>query len=259
MWIYRPRGLGLSSHFHGLTEALCLPSILSAVLTTGSRVGLNESVCVCVVCVLHWLKVMVCINREGDLCMGSSLILFYTLLVSTFLSPPHKASGCVCECVLVFDLQDRSSDCCLHGEGCFLSWEGSASCAESTAVARVCVEYSRFPILEAAVCTVHVLTAEDLSINERLKGNLIKRPRIWSCIESLFHVFLAWFLRSIYSSSSHQSSFIIVFHLLYSIRGQLFISLLGGRQDWRRQRQHPGSHFKSLSSREHTWMSHPPV
>lgn len=80
MWIYRPRGLGLSSHFHGLTEALCLPSILSAVLTTGSRVGLNESVCVCVVCVLHWLKVMVCINREGDLCMGSSLILFYTLV-----------------------------------------------------------------------------------------------------------------------------------------------------------------------------------
>lgn len=34
------------------------------------------------------------------------------------------ASDCVCMCAPVFDLQDISSDCCLHGEGCFLSSEG---------------------------------------------------------------------------------------------------------------------------------------
>lgn len=34
-------------------------------------------------------------------------------------------------CVLEFDLQDSGSECCLHSEGCFLSSEGWASCAEA--------------------------------------------------------------------------------------------------------------------------------
>lgn len=51
------------------------------------------------------------------------------------------ASDCVFACmnVLVFDLQDIISDCCLHGESCFLSSEGWASCAEGAVT--VCVYY----------------------------------------------------------------------------------------------------------------------
>lgn len=39
---------------------------------------------------------------------------------------------CAVVCAPVFDPQDISAEHCLHGEGCFLSSEGWASCAEGT-------------------------------------------------------------------------------------------------------------------------------
>lgn len=58
------------------------------------------------------------------------------------------ASDCVCMCVLVFDLQDTSTDGCLYGEGCFLSSEGWASCAEGAVTVGVCTaDYSSWILL----------------------------------------------------------------------------------------------------------------
>lgn len=84
----------------GLTEARRFLSIKSLVLTTGLRVCLSESVCVCVP---RWLKVMVCINREG-ICASVLSWIFFLRFIDFYLAASPRtrrqiACACVCLCL----------------------------------------------------------------------------------------------------------------------------------------------------------------
>lgn len=141
MWIYRPRGLGLSSHFHGLTEALCLPSILSAVLTTGSRVGLNESVCVCSVC--------------SPLAKGYGLYKQGRGFMHGFFPDPFLYFGFYCWFLPICLLHTRRQVACASVCLC-LTCRTAVQTAVSMARAASCRGKARLPVLRALLWRVCV-------------------------------------------------------------------------------------------------------